>query len=70
MDKCRDEAIRTEAATVLILGVAIMNRESKGIGNSIQEVYETWKVPSISRPSIDPHCQSPFHCIVASSPWI
>ncbi len=33
------------AAAVLILGVAIMNRDTKGIGNSIKEVYETWKVP-------------------------
>jgi hypothetical protein len=35
------------AAAVLILGVAIMNRDSKGIGNSIKDVYETWKIPTI-----------------------
>jgi len=33
------------AAAVLILGVAIMNRDTQGIGNSIKEVYETWKAP-------------------------
>jgi hypothetical protein len=33
------------AAAVLILGVAIMNRDTKGIGNSIKGVYETWKGP-------------------------
>jgi hypothetical protein len=35
------------AAAVLILGVAIMNRDTKGIGNSIKDVYETWKAPHI-----------------------
>jgi hypothetical protein len=35
------------AAAVLILGVAIMNRDPKGIGNSIKDVYETWKIPTI-----------------------
>ncbi|MFT4856537.1 MAG: hypothetical protein ACI9UV_001121 [Algoriphagus sp.] len=31
------------AAAVLILGVAIINRDTKVIGNSIKDVYETWK---------------------------
>lgn len=33
------------AAAILILGVAIINRDPKGIGNSLKDVYETWKAP-------------------------
>jgi|GEM_PF-546238 hypothetical protein len=33
------------AAAVLILGVAIMNRDTNGIGSSIKDIYETWKSP-------------------------
>ncbi len=30
------------AAALLILGVAIVNRDTQGIGNSIKDVFETW----------------------------
>jgi hypothetical protein len=33
------------AAAILILGVAIVNRDTKGIGDSIKGVYDTWKAP-------------------------
>ena len=33
------------AAAILLLGVAIVNRDTKGIGNSIKGVYDTWKAP-------------------------
>lgn len=33
------------AAALLILGVAIVNRDTEGIGNSIKDVYETWNAP-------------------------
>jgi hypothetical protein len=35
------------AAAVLVLGVAIINRDTKGIGNSIKGIYETWKPPTV-----------------------
>lgn len=33
------------AATILILGVAILNRDTVGIGNSIKTMVETWRAP-------------------------
>ncbi|RAI93865.1 hypothetical protein [Algoriphagus yeomjeoni] len=33
------------AAAILLLGVAIVNRDTKGIGDSIKGVYETWQAP-------------------------
>ncbi|MEB2775201.1 hypothetical protein SYJ56_07770 [Algoriphagus sp. D3-2-R+10] len=33
------------AAAILILGVAIINRDTQGIGNSIKNVFETWSSP-------------------------
>jgi hypothetical protein len=33
------------AAAILILGVAIVNRDTEGIGNYIKDVYETWNAP-------------------------
>lgn len=33
------------AAALLILGVAITKRDTQGIGNSIKDVYETWRAP-------------------------
>ncbi|PZX54053.1 hypothetical protein [Algoriphagus chordae] len=33
------------AAALLILGVAITNRDTQGIGNSIKDVVNTWKNP-------------------------
>ncbi|SFT48637.1 hypothetical protein SAMN04489724_0956 [Algoriphagus locisalis] len=35
------------AAALLILGVAITNRDTKGIGDSIKNVYETWSSPQL-----------------------
>lgn len=35
------------AAAILILGVAILNRDPSEIGNSIKDVLETWKAPQI-----------------------
>jgi hypothetical protein len=35
------------AAALLILGVAISNRDTKGISASIKEVRETWKAPLV-----------------------
>ncbi len=33
------------AAGILVLGVAILNRDTMGIGNSIKDVFTTWKAP-------------------------
>lgn len=33
------------AAAILVLGVAIMKRDPQGIGNSIKDLFVTWKGP-------------------------
>ena len=33
------------AAGLLTLGVSILNRDTKGIGNSIKDIFEAWKSP-------------------------
>ena len=33
------------AAAILVLGVAILNRDPRGIGKSIKDVVETWRAP-------------------------